>query len=628
MHEVRLCAGAYFSRYNRNRWMMERRTSWWLAAAGFAAYTVLFSFFCAQKYRSFSYHDFDLAVHAQGMWNLLHGSLHNSILSIPYLGNHMHLIMFFALPVYALWTSPVALLFLQTLALGAAVFPLWALARRRLDAGWAAVIAVAYLLYPAVGYVNLYEFHPPAFAAFFLAVMWYYFSVRRFLPFLAAAVLSMLCQENVFLAVGMCGLLAWRQKRSARWIVAPIACALAYAAGSLALMGTLNGNTVQYQSLYGHLAANPGWVMRPQVWQYLFTLFLPLSFLPVLGAGALFPALPFFLQHALSRRPHELMISYHYTAEMLPFIFAAAIEGVAFLRRRQSSGKSQRILQGSVLLVAAGANLFLYGPGGKFLAPPRVDARSAYKEALVRLVPEHSSVVATFDFLSHLAHRRELYSFHHQVTGLHTLSDKPFELPGDLEYALIDFDDRITFLGFYTPQRHEVLAKFFLGYDWRVREYRDTVVLLSRDVNDPPLSGLVRKGQTDPAKSAVPEATVGKGAFALAFARVSRGAGGKVWDVALRWESLRPVDKDYMMYFEECDLTGQVQARTYFPVAYRIFPTHTWKPGEFVEQRVRFSVSSPAAARLRIGFYDYNDGALLPVDGVQDELGRFELKGE
>src|SRR5208283_2855085 len=94
-----------------------------------AAYVLLYSFSCCLKYYGFVYDDFDLAIHDQIVWNILHGRIFISILGIDFLGNHVHLISFLVAPFYWFVPHPLFLLFLQTVFLAAGAFPLYGLAR-------------------------------------------------------------------------------------------------------------------------------------------------------------------------------------------------------------------------------------------------------------------------------------------------------------------------------------------------------------------------------------------------------------------------------------------------------------------------------------------------------------------
>jgi glycosyltransferase involved in cell wall biosynthesis len=98
-------------------------------------YIFSFGLISILKYNSFRYDDFDLAVHAQTLYNILHGSLESSILGVPFLGNHLNFILFLIAPIYAIFRSPLTLLLLQTAALGLSGYPIYLIAKEQLPKG-------------------------------------------------------------------------------------------------------------------------------------------------------------------------------------------------------------------------------------------------------------------------------------------------------------------------------------------------------------------------------------------------------------------------------------------------------------------------------------------------------------
>ena len=157
-------------------------------------YVFYFGLISVIKLNSFAFYDFDLAVHDLSVWNILHGSIFNSILNIPFLGNHMNVILFFIAPVYLIFNHPLTLLFLQTLSLGLTALPLYLLSRKILNESWGLLIVIIYLFYPALSYTNLYEFHPTVFATFFLTAAFYYYELKSFNKFMLFSLLSCFCQ--------------------------------------------------------------------------------------------------------------------------------------------------------------------------------------------------------------------------------------------------------------------------------------------------------------------------------------------------------------------------------------------------------------------------------------------------
>jgi len=160
-------------------------------------FILILSFISFRRYYCFDYIDMDLAAYNQIVWNIVHGSFYSSILGVNFLGHHAHFILFLLAPLYFLFQTPLLLLFLQTVFLALSAYPIFMIASRELDQSLALSLVIAYLLYPAMGYTALYEFHVPVFATAFLTFMLYYFIRHNFNLFALFMVLSLLCQENI-----------------------------------------------------------------------------------------------------------------------------------------------------------------------------------------------------------------------------------------------------------------------------------------------------------------------------------------------------------------------------------------------------------------------------------------------
>lgn len=609
-----------------------------------ALYLFYFGLISIMKFNSFAYYDFDLAVHDLSIWNILHGSIFNSILGIPFLGNHMHLILFLVAPLYAIFNHPLFLLLLQTAALGMTALPLFRLANRLLDENWALIIGIFYLLYPALGYTNLYEFHPTVFATFFLAMALYYYALDSFPKFLIFAVLSMLCQENIPLAIIMFGMLAIFNRRKLRWIIVPMMIGSLYFVFSLLLMAYFNNNTVQFINIYRHLGSSPSRIIsnilanptlllktlfRRECFIYLVRVFKPLSFLPLLSPLTLLPGSPFFFQHLLSNRPADLSITYHYTAELIPFVFVSFVYAIKFLSKNYLFRTKQLFFK--ILLIILFLNSVKSGPHLAVL--PRIfynykrDYSDIYKERFISKIPESASVVATFEFLPHLSHRSKLYSLHHLYSGYYTLSDKRYNLPDDVEYALIDFNDFLTFRGFYRPDNYRNLQKLFLANNWQVLDLANSLAMFKKDSSaDFELCRMVR-GRGLLLEKEV-RANIENLIELIGYSSINNSE-GLALDSTFYWRCLNATDKDINVLLDIVDTEDKLVMRMVHPVCYRIFPTNSWKKGQIFQERWRIvlpNVLEREKLKLKIGFFDYRTGTRLKVNDGRDNAGRLILK--
>lgn len=606
-------------------------------------YIFYFGLISIMKFYSFGYYDFDLAVHDLSIWNILHGSIFNSILGISFLGNHVHIILFLIIPIYAVFSHPLTLLFLQTIALGLAALPLFKLSEHILDKNWALIISIIYLFYPALGYTNLYEFHPTVFATPLLMLTFYYYEQKSFLKFIIFAVLSMLCQENIPLAVIMFGALAIFNRRPKKWIITPILTGGLYFLIALLAMSYFNKNTVQFITIYRHLGNTPlkiiinilnhpslllKTLIRTQVFIYILQVFLPLVFIPLLSPLRLIPALPFFLQHMLSNRLSDLTIFYHYTAEIIPFIFISFIYAIKSLLNRRWV-RHLIFLKISLLSMVILSNIYL-GPHFAILTRlVREYKRSylnEYKYKCINKIPPWASVVATFEFLPHLSHRRNLYSFHHIYTGFHTLSNKRYDLPNNIEYALIDFNDFLTFRGFYDYNNYKNLQMFLFEGNWQAEDFMETIVLFKKDII--PRYKLCQIIQ-DPDKEIENKSIINiEDEIKLIGYNLSNTEKKDILDITFYWRCIKPTEKDINIILDILDTDDNLIMRKLYPICYRIFPTNSWHRGENFKEKCRIKIPSnyfKSQYKLKMVFFDYRNGLLCKINGPVDNFGRANL---
>jgi len=203
----------------------------------------------------------------------------------------------------------------------------------------------------------------------------------------------------------------------------------------------------------------------------------PFLLLPLLRPRWLIVAAPIFAQHLLSWRPSEWSIQYHYAAPLLPLMWLAAAEAASSLFWRD-------VLAGWAAVACAVCQLW-FGPALRICgtiagARDALWARSWKKEMLVA-IHEDASVSACFPYLSHLAKREKLYSLHHVLKGLNTLSRTEYRPPPPADAVIMDTADRYTFsrqAGYFHPRMRttsglivpasDVLLHDFLGKaEWR-----------------------------------------------------------------------------------------------------------------------------------------------------------------
>ncbi|NQT22903.1 MAG: DUF2079 domain-containing protein [Candidatus Omnitrophica bacterium] len=567
-------------------------------------YVLLFSLISILRYRAFDYVDFDLAIYSQIVWNILHGSMQSTILGIPFLGSHLSLILFLVAPFCALFSTPLTLLLLQTLSIGLAVVPLYLLARNILDKSWALIFSILYLFYPALHFVNSYEFHPVVFTIVFLLFMLYYFEIKRFVPFMCFMFLSLLCKENISLAIFFFGLyVLFFRKRDWKWWVLPLASGALWFIVGLKIIPYFNKDIVTLSVIYSHLGGSMPEVIRnlvehpvivfktyivtePNI-KFLFQLLFPLAFLCLLSPKALLIAVPFLLQQLLSGRMTDHTIYYHYTAKLIPILFFSAIYGTRFILRSRFVSRHKWFLFAVLLSTSIISNIyfgFLPRVPASFSSSYAMEDMDYVKQNFIDRIPKEASAVATFEFLPKLSQREGIYSFHHVYMGKYSASKEAYTLPGDVEYALIDFNDRLTFTSFYQPDHYKNLQKFFAEDKWGLVAAADNIGLFKKGYKtDLSLfQDLEEFSPLSPAEFLVEDDIIIRG-YKIEDKKIKPG---HMCRLSLIWECSKKTDRDYWMAFKLVDKEGNVLHRYNHPICYRVYPTYSWKKGDVLKEDV------------------------------------------
>src|SRR5260221_7577091 len=310
-----------------------------------AVYAATFSLIGALQYRFFTA-AFDLPIFAQAMEGMLHGRFHGSIRGMNWLGDHSSLILFLLVPIYAVFRHPLTLVVVQSVTLALGAIPVARLASRRLGSRTSGLACAAlYLLFPALGYSNLFEFHPEVLCTAPLLAAFDALDQRRPARLLGFTALALLGKEDVaFVTIGMAVWAVLTQRRRALPVAAllTLMAATSLAFSFLVLKPRFNAGEANYIQMYAglghtpreiliHLARHPldvvrAWFTSPAsaadtelkrtYWIYMLA---PLLFLPLVSPATLAIALPIITEHFLSNREPQHIIVCQYTALVTPF---------------------------------------------------------------------------------------------------------------------------------------------------------------------------------------------------------------------------------------------------------------------------------------------------------------------
>ena len=407
-----------------------------LLAAAIAAYAAGFAALSVLRHEAYVTGRFDLGNMVQAVWSTAHGrplqmtDLHGD--QISRLAAHVDPILVVFAPLWWIWPSPHMLLVAQACAVALGAIPVFLLARKHLASSRAALgFGLAYLLYPATGWLTLNEFHPVALATPLLLFAFWYLDEDRLLPFSACALAAALCKEEIALVVAGFGI--WYALARGRWVVgaaiAVVGTAWAAVAIAIVIPHYNAGAESDFYGRYSEVGGSAGGIVKTAFTHplriaeaafsardlhYLLDLVAPLAALCLLAPLMLVAALPELAINLLSSATTQTSIHFHYTAGLIPPLVIAAIFGAKRLSR-------WAFPVAAAIVVAALVGNYRLGPipgwrhvpgGQKFQATAaRVTAHDRIADRALRLIPDDAVVCATNTLGAHLSARRRVLSF-------------------------------------------------------------------------------------------------------------------------------------------------------------------------------------------------------------------------
>ena len=407
-----------------------------LLASAIAAYAAGFAALSALRHEAFFTGRFDLGNMVQAVWSTAHGrplrmtDLHGD--QISRLAAHVDPILVAFAPLWWLWPSPQMLLVVQACGVAVGAIPVFLLARKHLASSRAGLgFGLAYLLYPATGWLTLNEFHPVALATPLLLFAFWYLDEDRLLPFSVCALAAATCKEEIALVVAGFGI--WYALAHRRWrvgaAIAVIGGAWAVVAIAIVIPHYNAGAESDFYGRYSEVGGSAGGILKTAFTHplriaeaafsardlhYLVDLVAPLAALCLLAPLVLVAALPELAINLLSSATTQTSIHFHYTAGLIPPLVIGAIFGAKRLSRWALP------VAAAVVLAALIGNYRLgpipgwrHVPGGQTFqaTAAHVTAHDHVADRALRLIPADAVVSATNTLGAHLSARRRVLSF-------------------------------------------------------------------------------------------------------------------------------------------------------------------------------------------------------------------------
>ena len=407
-----------------------------VVAALALAYFVLYSVLSVLRHET--YHSFgpDLGIFDQVFWNTTHGRFFESTMSLvqpqphSYFADHFSPVYLLLLPAYALVPRPETLLVIQTLFLAIGVFPLYLLARLRLEPGFRRLVwAVAYFLFLPVAFINLFDFHELALAVLPLGFAIYFLEKGRPGLFLLSLASTFLVKEELPLVGVGFGAYILLSKRDWRLGLGVLAGSLvvflalvrviipafgggsyAYFASRFAMRYAELGTTPQ--QIIATAVTHPGRLMhlifRGQKLKFLVGIFGPVLGLTAISGWAAILVLPTLGILLLSNYAPQYAFTSHYSAPLIALVIGTSILGLARLPPWFQGPVAAAVLVSSLAFSFAFGDL----PFSRHFDPQLFQPEPRYAAFAANLdrIPPDASVGSENNLTPHLSHRRFIYN--------------------------------------------------------------------------------------------------------------------------------------------------------------------------------------------------------------------------
>jgi uncharacterized membrane protein len=593
------------------------RPTFLLLAFFITAYVIFFSTQLILHYYSFGSRALDLGNMDQAIWNTLHGRpFHqtnqpgaNNRLSL-----HVEPILIPISLLYLIYSGPEILFVFQTVIVALGAVPVFALARLKLENdGLALILALVYLMFPAIQGATLLDFHALTLAPTFLLAAFYFLDTGRPGWFALFAILAVACKEEIALIVLVMGFYALVIKRQHRLGLITIILTGIWAFLAVFVIPPLFAGTDNiHWGRYSHLGDGPfdivlNFFFQPQrvlshlqgvnALEYVRLLLTPTAFTALLSPVTLLLALPSLGINLLSDfPPMQRVNSLIYAAPIVPAVIISSIFGLSYLKRigiratgRVSSTlspiRAQRftnifnLLLGVIILTATLVYHFQYGylpGGGQYRGWEEVTDHHRRVGRILAQVPPEAALSAHDRLNPHLSQRETLYIF---------------DRLEDADHIILDVTEDSWPLH-PVELRHRVDQ--FLENGFGIVDAYDGYLLLSNDADGLPTDlpdeffDFARVPNPETFQPRFPANVTFDGKLKLVGYDLGLGAHEKFLPVVtLYWQALEPLEENFTLWPFFIDRQGKlIEDPTERPlVAPLWYPTSQWSPGEIIITR-------------------------------------------
>lgn len=585
-----------------------------------------------EKFTHFGYYDWDLAIYANAMWALTHGSFSGSLWGTNFLTNHGEYISLLIIPIYWLFPSAFTLVTLKLLSLTAGGFVFYLIAKEKI--GWllSLILMSLYFAFPANFFMLIFEFHFESLAIVFLFLVYYYLCVRiDYKKFFLCCVLASLCKENIPLVIFMFGFMNLFQKQNRHQKFALSAMAIGAAIFILGmflitpLLRQAEGLTTTanpYIGLYWTGHEKLSWISNltanaSRLFSLLFIssniayakdLLLPLILMPLLGFRTLLVGLPLILQALLSNTYSMHTIYYHYAATLTPILFLATFEAIVWLRN--AFNKSMTFFLLGLLIIGATVNTFNNSQELIHRISQWDDRNDLARWELSKQIPSNASVISTFEFLSHLANHDKVYPLRNVWNNMNIFKyHLPFVVP-QTQYGLIDWDCPWLFAEVISAADKEDrqkkltrLKNFYFDNHWQAKTAIGDITLLEKKENNATQQKSLVEVQKTPFASAIisEQRTVSiSGKFQLLTSEIHQDSFASfnkpLTAITFYWKAEKNISDFYKIKIGLVNKDKLLQLWDH-PIGYVVYSTALWEQGDYIKETYWLDTASLPAGK-------------------------------
>ena len=531
--------------------------------------------------------------------------------------DHMTPILVFLSPFYKIYSDPITLLILQSVLLSSGVFPIYWLAKDKLDSNLLAIsLCIGYLLYPALQFANLYDFHPVNIATPLLLFTFYFFHKRFYFKYFIFLLLALLCREDVVPIVFFLGIYIFFYERKKKIGVITIIMSMAwfYFAYWIFLPYITSGEHSRLDTgsfgLYSDLGSGIGEIISTILLHPLFILkkilvieklgyvvllLLPLCFISLFHPPTFLIGFSMIMGNMLSQNIFMSTIRFFYTATITPFVFISSIYALRFLLSKQTffmniakktgltytfSKTNLVIACSSVILFSSIVSSVLYGPLPYSLDPysdeflVKKEGVRAAKEAF-KLIPPDASISAASNLGAHFSNREKIFHFHFPFGFL-----PPGEEP---EYVFINLAKPYCGTRIQREKFNEILKELLFQRNYGVFYFKDGYTILKKGYKDK--SGVNNIALTTDKPAHIVDVELNNEIDFWGYSLNTPTIRPKIpFRIVYFWKVTKETDYNYYMLIKLVDERGNVVFQHDHEPVYGLYPTSSWNMKESISE--------------------------------------------